>query len=214
VATGLSPGPETLLEGRLRWLVALVVTVFALFVLRLFQLQVLENESLARRSRTNAVRHIRIEPPRGRIEDRFGRVLATTRPAFGVAVVPHDLRETEQTFGVLARLVGAAPEDLLERLGEPRGRARFQPLTLVDDLSFEQLARVETHRFALSGVLTDVRPRRHYLEGPLAAHLLGTIGQVSSRSASPTTARATWWARPASRRSSRATCAARPAGAT
>jgi penicillin-binding protein 2 len=37
---------------------------------------------------------------------------------------------------------------------------------------------VEVHRYALAGVSTDVRPRRHYLEGNLAAHLLGTLGEI------------------------------------
>jgi penicillin-binding protein 2 len=60
-----------------------------------------------------------------------------------------------------------------------RGRARFQPVSVADDLSFDQLARLESHRYALPGVVTDVEPRRHYLEGPLAAHLLGSIGEIS-----------------------------------
>jgi penicillin-binding protein 2 len=181
VSTALKPGAEVILEGRLRWLVLLVVVGFGLFFLRLFQLQILESESLVLRSRANAVRHVRLDPPRGRIEDREGRVLATTRPAFGIEIVPSDLREPAHTLFVLSELVGEPVEDLQERLGSPQGRARFQPITLADDLSFEQLAKVESHRFALRGVSTDVKPRRHYLEGPLAAHLLGTIGQISPR---------------------------------
>jgi penicillin-binding protein 2 len=42
----------------------------------------------------------------------------------------------------------------------------------------ERLARVEAHRFAMSGVMTDMRPRRHYVEAARAAHLLGTIGEI------------------------------------
>ena len=181
MSAALKPGAEVILEGRLRWLVLLVVAAFGLFFLRLFQLQILENESLVLRSRANAVRHLRLDPPRGRIEDREGRVLATTRPAFGIEVVPSDLHQPERTLSILSRLVGEPVEELQERLGSPRGRARFQPILLADDLSFEQLAKVESHRFALGGVSTDVKPRRHYLEGPLAAHLLGTIGQISPR---------------------------------
>jgi penicillin-binding protein 2 len=49
---------------------------------------------------------------------------------------------------------------------------------LVGDLDEVQLARVETHRFALPGVSTRVRPLRHYLDGPIAAHLLGTLGEI------------------------------------
>jgi penicillin-binding protein 2 len=63
-------------------------------------------------------------------------------------------------------------------VGQPRGRLRFQPVRLASDLSFDQLARVESHLYALPGVITDVRPRRHYVGADLAAHLLGTIGEI------------------------------------
>ncbi|MEN8184481.1 MAG: penicillin-binding protein 2, partial [Myxococcota bacterium] len=179
--TGFSPDAQVVLQGRLIWLAVGVVLAFGLFFGRLFQLQVLERESLSRRSDRNAVRHVPLEPPRGRIVDREGRVLATTRPAFGLQVMPSDVAEPERIFAALAELVGEPSEVLTERFGTPRGRARFQPVELTDDLSFDQLARVESHLYALPGVNTEVQPRRHYLEGPLAAHLLGTIGEVSSR---------------------------------
>jgi penicillin-binding protein 2 len=66
----------------------------------------------------------------------------------------------------------------VERVGSPRGIARFRPVRLDGDLDETQLARVETHRFALPGVSIRVRPLRHYLEGGLAAHLLGTLGEI------------------------------------
>jgi penicillin-binding protein 2 len=97
-----------------------------------------------------------------------------------VEVIPSELQRPETVFAALGQLVDEDPRALRERVGAPRGRARFQPVTLVDDLSFEELARLETHRFALPGVVTDVRPRRHYVQGPLAAHLLGSIGEISA----------------------------------
>jgi cell division protein FtsI/penicillin-binding protein 2 len=38
------------------------------------------------------VRTLRVEAPRGDIVDRDGRILAATRPAFGVQLIPHDVR--------------------------------------------------------------------------------------------------------------------------
>ncbi len=168
-----------MLEGRLRWVAAPIVLTFAIFVLRLFQLQIVESESLALRSRGNAVRHVRVEAPRGRIVDREGRVLATTRIAFGAELRPNELRHADTTFAALAQLLSVDSAALRGRVAGLRGRARFQPVAVADDLSFDQLARLESHRYALPGVVTEVEPRRHYLEGPLAAHLLGSIGEVS-----------------------------------
>jgi penicillin-binding protein 2 len=79
---------------------------------------------------------------------------------------------------VLARLLDIDSASLAMRVGAGKGAERFQPVTLVDDLDFDRLAKLETHRYALAGLVTDVQPRRHYVEGSMAAHLMGTIGEI------------------------------------
>ena len=177
-ALGPSGTADPHFDQRLRVLGIGMIAVFALFLGRLFQLQVVEGEQHLQNSLRNSIRTVRLAAPRGEILDRDGRVLATTRPAFDLDVVPSELRDADRTLNVLSALLEAAPEHLHTELGDPRGRARFQPVRLADDLGWESLARVESHRYALPGVLTEVRPRRTYPNGPLAAHLLGTIGEV------------------------------------
>jgi penicillin-binding protein 2 len=169
--------------GELRlWLIALMlVGAFGVFVLRLFQLQILEGADLASRSQRNSVRTLRLEAPRGDIVDREGRVLATSRPAFRVQVIPNDVHAARATYRVLGELLDRDAGDLQQLVGEPRGRRRFQPVVIEGDLSYESRARVETHRYALPGVVTDMTPRRYYVEHERAAHLLGTIGEIDPR---------------------------------
>jgi len=171
-------GSDSTIADRIPLLAALIVLVFGAFLLRLFQLQFIQTDDLRRRSERNYVRTVRLEAPRGDILDREGRVLATTRPAFAVQVIPNDLRRPDRTLRALATLIDQDAEALRTQLGSPRGRARFQPVQLVADLSDDQRARVESHLYALAGVVTDVRPRRLYVEEQLAAHLLGTIGEI------------------------------------
>ncbi len=178
---GFRQGADSSLDGPLRALALAIGVVFAVFFLRLVQLQVIEGEDLRVRSERNFVRTVRVEAPRGDILERDGDVLATTRPAFGVAVIPSELREPELTWSVLGELLEDDPARLAEKVGNPRGRRLHQPVRLLDDLAFEELARVETHRYALPGVHTDVRARRDYLGGPLAAHVLGSLGEISER---------------------------------
>jgi len=175
----LGGGQEPGLEGPLRVVAFVVTAVFAVFALRLVQLQVIEGEALSLRSQRNFIRTVRVEPPRGDVLDRNGEVLATSRPAFGLQVIPAELRRPALTFDLLGHLLGRDADDLRRRVGEPRGRARYQPVRLAADLDYPALARVETHRYALAGVVTDVRARRHYVGGHLAAHVLGTLGEVS-----------------------------------
>ena len=41
------------------------------------------------------------------------------------------------------------------------------------------MVALETHQLELPGVSLQVTPRRHYLYGSLAAHLLGYVGEVT-----------------------------------
>ena len=165
-------------ESRL-WLGALAVfLVFAVFLGRLFYLQVVQGDALRVESERNSVRTVRIDAPRGNILDREGRVIASTRPAFDVEVIPSELRDADQEYSALGQLLDQNGAQVRDTVGKPRGRARFQPIPVSSDVTFEQLARVETHRFALPGVVTEVRPQRDYEDGDLAGHVLGTLGEI------------------------------------
>ena len=90
---GAEEAPSELRVG----LIAIVmIMAFLIFVIRLFQLQILEGADLASRSHRNSVRTLRLEAPRGDIVDREGRSLATTRPAYRVRVIPNELRNAER----------------------------------------------------------------------------------------------------------------------
>ena len=173
-------GSDTDIQQRVPWIAAFIVLVFLIFAGRLFQLQVIQTDDLRLRSLHNSVRTLRVEAPRGDIVDRDGRVLAATRPAFGVQLIPHDVRHPEIVIPALAQLIDREAKDLRAQIGRPTGRLRFQPVRLAGDLSYDQVARVESHLYALSGVVTDIRPRRHYVGGELAAHVLGYIGEIQS----------------------------------
>ena len=158
-------GGDQTIARRIPFLAVVIVLTFSLFFARLFQLQLIQSDDLRQRSQRNYVRTLRLEAPRGDILDRLGRVLAQTRAAYGLQLVPNDLREPALAYAALGQLIDRDPESLRQKVGSPRGRRRFQPVRLAGDLSYDQFARVESHLYALPGVFTDRRPRRHYVEG-------------------------------------------------
>ena len=171
-------GSDLPIDGRLRLSAALIVLVFGIFGLRLFQLQIIEREDLMERSQRNAVRTLRVPAPRGEILDREGRLIASFRPARELRITPDDLDHPDRTYAALAQLLGRDATEMRERVGHPRGGQRFQPVRLDGDLDADAFARVDTHRWAMPGVTTPSLPRRHYLNGALAAHLLGSLGEI------------------------------------
>ena len=177
----LSPGGPHGVEGRIGIIALLVIVAFLIFIGRLFQLQIVEGADLRSRSEQNFVRTLRLEAPRGDIVDREGRMLATTRPAYRVEVIPNEIHDGDKTFRALGQILAEPASELSTKVGAPRGRKRFQPVLLRGDLEYERFAQVESHRYALPGVVTTIGPRRLYAEEAMAAHLLGTIGQVGTR---------------------------------
>jgi len=176
----LGGGDDPLIERRILVVAAGIILVFTVFVVRLFQLQILEGADLRNRSLRNSVRAVRVEAPRGEVVDRQQRVLATARPAHRVFVIPNDVRDPELTYRALGLLLHRDPAELAELVGHPKGRNRFKPVVLDGDVPYDVLARVESHRHSLPGVLTDLRPRRHYLERDGLSHLMGTLGEIQS----------------------------------
>jgi penicillin-binding protein 2 len=171
-------GGDSTIPDRIPFLAFVIVLVFGAFFARLFQLQLVQTDDLRQRSERNYVRTLRLEAARGEILDRMGRVLATTRPANGAHVVPNDLRRPDVAYAALAQLIDADAGELRGMVGDPSGPRRFQPVRLAGDLTDDQYERLKTHLFALPGVFTDKRPRRHYVGGHLAAHVLGYLGEI------------------------------------
>jgi penicillin-binding protein 2 len=177
----LSAGDDPGVERRIGLVGVLLAVAFAIFAIRLFQLQIIQGADLRNRSERNFVRTVRLLAPRGEIVDRYGRTIATSRPAFAVGVIPSEVQTADLTYEVLGQLLERDPLQLAEQVGQPRGRERFATVVLDNDLPYDGLARVESHRYALPGVVTDSVPRRFYPEHDLAAHLLGTIGEIQQQ---------------------------------
>ena len=115
----LGAGVDANVEERLPLLMVVILLVFGAFIVRLFQLQIIMGEVFAEESDKNSVRLVRLEAPRGDILDREGRMIATTRPAFGLQVLPSDLRNPDLAFRALGQL--------LERGGGRAARAGRRP---------------------------------------------------------------------------------------
>ncbi|MBW2258972.1 MAG: penicillin-binding protein 2 [Deltaproteobacteria bacterium] len=157
----------------------LVVAAFLILLGRLYYLQVIEGPELVRQSQSNWFRTQGIPPMRGLIFDRNGVLLVDNRPAFDVSIVPREAKNPEEVIHKLAELIDVAPEPLLTRLVQARKLPSFKPILLETDVSRDNVAIIEAHNLELPGVLVTVEPKRHYIEGARASHLIGYLGEIS-----------------------------------
>ncbi len=170
-------------EFQLRMAVAIgvVCAAFALVGLRLWYLQVERGAQMRYYSEKNRIRLVRVPAPRGVVYDRNGEILIDNRPSFDVVFVPEDAGERRrQVLRTLAGYLGEEEAGLHQGVRAPGGdRERYQGIVLRRDVDWQGVVALETHQLDLPGVSLRVAPKRYYPFGPLGAHLLGYVGEVS-----------------------------------
>ncbi|WP_299367542.1 penicillin-binding protein 2 [uncultured Tateyamaria sp.] len=131
---------------------------------------------LAEENRIN----VRLIPPaRGEVFDRNGVPLARNVPSYRIVIVPEDAGDVEEVVARLSQVVPLDPDDVERAMAEVKRSAPFLPITLADEVSWEDLSRVSVNAPALPGVTPEVGLSRVYPLGSDYAHVLGYVGPVS-----------------------------------
>jgi penicillin-binding protein 2 len=155
----------------------LIGMLMSILVVRLWQLQVLQGGFYLRQSEENRIRDYTLAAPRGIIYDRKSRPLVSNRPSFTVAVLPLELRDPAVVVAQLASILGITPQEIKSRIDANRPRP-FEPVRIKRDVGPAIVALIEENRLDLPGVIILAEPVRHYLQGKIAAHVLGYLGEI------------------------------------
>jgi len=145
----------------------------------LIYLQIIKGEEFRLLSEKNAVRLKQIKSSRGLIFDRNKRLMVDNRPSFNLKIVREDAGEVKKTVKKVAELIQVPFQELMGSISRAEKRAFYKPVTLKKDISRDQLAIVEAHKFDLPGIYIDIEPIRHYIYKKTAAHLLWYLGQIN-----------------------------------
>jgi penicillin-binding protein 2 len=159
-------------------LIAMVVT--AGFSLRLFQLQVISGRYNRQMADSNRLRLVPNRPARGTITDRNGKVLATSRLSQSVSIWPVALAEDQWPVVIdrLSTLLKIPAEDIQKRL-EQAGYQSLEAIPIARGISPAQATAVAEYGDQLPGVRLETEAIRNYPNGDLAAHVLGSTGELT-----------------------------------
>lgn len=170
--------PEDI-RKRFVFFVVVALCVFMILIIRLWHLQIIRGGELKNLSENNRIRLVRIPAPRGIIQDSQGKILVDNRPSFDLSVIPEEVADWKELSENLGKVLNISQRDMETILSEARYKPKFLPFKVKRDISWEELARLEENKFYLPGILVEVESRRSYLHGAFAAHLLGTIGEIT-----------------------------------
>ncbi|MGQ9630134.1 MAG: penicillin-binding protein 2 [bacterium] len=173
------------LHKRLQAVVVILSFLFGIIFLKLGYLQILHSETYRRSSEENRIRVIPIPPNRGRIYDRNGNLLVRNRVSYTVALDVSLAGDLDSTLKRLRNYVDfdiRATNEKIERLRK-RGLLN-EPVRIKEDIDypntdFPTVQKIEENLSEMPGVIVIREPRREYIYGNLAAHVLGYVREIS-----------------------------------
>jgi penicillin-binding protein 2 len=153
---------------------AIILFVFAVFMGRLFYMQLID-DSYKYSAQNNSQRRITKYPARGVIFDRFGKILVYNEPAFDLMVIPQQTQAFDTVD--LSNILEIDTVTLRNIILKARIYSKYKPSIVIPQLSLETTAILKEKFFKFPGFFLQSRTLRKYPK-PIAAHLLGYVGEV------------------------------------
>ena len=148
---------------------------------RLYYLQVVESKRYQVLADENRINLRLLAPPRGHIVDRHSASLAVNILNYRVVMVPEQALNVEETLARLNTIIEVSEYDRRRVFREARRRRAFVPITVRENLQWEEVSRIEVNAPDLPGISIDVGQSRHYPNGEIAAHVMGYVAAVSEK---------------------------------
>lgn len=169
---------------RIAVLGGVMVALFAVLFFRLWNLQVVSGDEYLAEAKNNRTREFKVIAPRGAILDREGNVLVENRTSLALQLntqkLPADPAEERALLARLGELAGMPLRKVRRRIREEEKVSAGAPVTLRRDVGYDLVYYLEENRSRFPGASVQRVFVRRYPQGSLAAHLLGSVGEVDA----------------------------------
>lgn len=177
----------------------LLGTVAIIITLRLFNLQILQNEVWLAQARDNRTHEISIPAPRGIIYDRNGIILASNIPSYNIVITPANLPDDEgeiqEIYRELSEVTGApvnqsevtqdnpyvpctSDHGITQIVDYGDTTAPYESVRIVCDVNRDTAMIVQEKAINWPGVGVQIEPVREYPTGSLTASIIGFLGPI------------------------------------
>lgn len=153
--------------------------LISVVLIRLYQLQVVENEFFVEKAHGNRINIRATLPPRGIIYDRNGRILAENKTAFQLELIPEQVKDIDDSLMRLSNLGLIDNESINSIKTEIRKSQQFKPVTIRTSLTDSDIAEFAVNMPNFSGINLQPRLIRNYPYSEATSHVVGYLGAVS-----------------------------------
>lgn len=159
---------------RLLFLIAVLIVTG-----RFWFVQAVQGDYYRELAENNRMRQLPLKAPRGLIYERDGQLLVENMPAYDLLLDPERSAVVQSSLQFAGLTLGKPVVELEQAYERQRTRAPFQPVLVAEGLSLSQVARFAVSALEHPEFEIDVRQLRLYRFGPMTAHVLGYLGEVT-----------------------------------
>lgn len=161
------------------------IALFAILFFRLWSLQIVTGDRYLAEANDNRTREIRVRAPRGRILDRNGKILVDNRTSMALQLdpveIPEEPAERRELFARIGKVLNRSPKWVRGRYrSELKDNPPGSPVTLVQDVADDVVYYLQEHQGEFPEVQINRVFVRRYPQEIRAAHLLGSVGEVTA----------------------------------
>ena len=146
---------------------------------RLHQMQIARADEFRLLAEENRINLRLIPPARGLVLDKNGVPLAVNEQVYRIVMVREDAGDVEDALARLDALIPLDEETLARAREELARHSPFVPVTILERVSWDDIAKVTVNAPALPGITAEVGLSRYYPRGMDTAHVVGYVGPVS-----------------------------------
>lgn len=161
---------------------AIVVAIVAIYIIRLFAVQILDDSAKAKADGISLVRQT-IYAPRGLMYDRNGELLVYNQPIYEITMVYREMGDQFDTLGfcrslqITREVFDQRTAEVADKKKNP-GFSKDVPQIFMTQLAVEDIAALQESLDKFPGINIRKRTLRDYTY-PFAAQVLGSIGEVN-----------------------------------
>ncbi|HUA91083.1 MAG TPA: penicillin-binding protein 2 [Terracidiphilus sp.] len=145
----------------------------------LWRLQVLGAANFQQLAEQNRIRKEPIMAPRGKLFDRYNRLIVDNYPSVSCFLVREQSHRVDADLPLIAQGLNLDLDQLRATLKHYRSSPGYQPIPIKEDITADEQAFIAAHKNELPELETIDVERRLYPRDGFAAHLIGYVGEVS-----------------------------------
>jgi penicillin-binding protein 2 len=170
------------LQPRIKVVYAAILTVAAILSARLWFLQIIQGSELREYSEKNRLKETKIRAPRGLLLDREGRILVDNSLGFDVTITPQYVMNLKKIAQDISPIIKIPIDKIVSDVEKSRRKnGPFMPVRVKDNLTLDEVYRVERLKIEHPGLDVEKTILRYYPLDENGAQLFGYVGEVSKK---------------------------------